>query len=143
MEKNKHKLLHRRGVCYLKLEEPQKAKTNFDLALQKVQRLDEIDEKTKKNWIKILTKCLEDCSKAEEASKESKKMEKSSEKVENIFALPSLASQVIPDCTTCSDHVKLQADEKGQTFVLANKKLEIGEVLVLEKPLASVLFADR
>lgn len=139
---SRHKLFHRQGSCYVKLKKFGEAKRSFDhskesLAEQKIN----IDEKTRNSWNKTLEKCIADLLK-EGSLTGSKSIQINSENA-NSLSVPRLKSGDCKDGGEASSFLHFKKDARNQDVVLAADEIDIGDVLIVEKPYASVLFPAR
>lgn len=128
-----HKLYDRQGSCYIELGNPTEAEASFTLAQNSLAAAN-LDEKTHKSWLRALTKQLGRC--------------------KQIVAKPYSGSGVksertIPPCITgeasathlnASAKVRVLYNNVAGRHIVAGQDIKIGDVLVVDRPFATVLF---
>ena len=129
-----HKLYGRRGQCYQALKLNSEAKVAFEVAKGLLDKA-KLDSEKKYNMYKHFQKNIDACNKSP-ASKQSNLTNEKSE-------LPKVSDG--PNAThaslTSACKVAFSA-EKGR-YVVANRDIRPGEVILVEKPYASVLTAEQ
>ena len=100
-----------------------------------------IDEKMRNSWRKTLEKCIADLLN-EEGSTGNKNIQNNSEKT-SYLTVPSLKSGDCKDGSEASSLLHFKKDARNQDVVLAADEIDIGDVLIVEKPYANVLFPAR
>lgn len=131
-EESCYKLYERRGCCYIELGNPEAAASSFKLAQESL-AVAQLDEKARSNWNKTLCKHLDESKKTD--------LEKTSEDVTvERTAVPRInggASSTHPDV---SANVLICYSSSAGRHAIAGQDIKAGDVLMVDKPFASVLF---
>ncbi|ESO03783.1 hypothetical protein HELRODRAFT_191958 [Helobdella robusta] len=134
-----HKLLHRKGVCYLKLNSVEKAKDSFKLALEYLESVkSHIEDKMYISWKKTIEKCISQCENETETTNENN--ENSEIVSEFPLKLSKESHETHPEAVKS---LEIKGEKSCNSFVVSRDEVGTGDVLVIERPLVSCLFQDR
>ncbi|CAN8022595.1 unnamed protein product [Ixodes persulcatus] len=129
----RYKLYLRKGQCYLRLGKPREALENFDLANKSLRRAALEGRKLAQQCKEIDTfkaLCSQDCSPTPTSEEEDPDDES------QVPDVAYGAHGTVPSCSTAVD--MLYSTEKGR-FLVANRDLQPGDAIFVERPYASVL----
>lgn len=130
-DKLKYKLLERKGKCYFQLNEKDKAKQAFETA-KSILKASGLEQEKKNNLINDYDKQIWHCEKLERPPSKGKP------DVAVHGPVPKIGKENPAVNSTSDALMVLYSPDSGRGLV-AMRDIEIGEVLVVEKPFASTL----
>ncbi|XP_063881235.1 SET and MYND domain-containing protein 4-like isoform X2 [Scylla paramamosain] len=128
-----YKVLDRRGQCLLKLRQYRAAFEAFKEAAQALSAAD-LNEKKLTVWEKDLGKKIDMCHGKEDENEEKSTSQSPSA---NLFCGPS---RVLPNASSV---VTLQESKDEGRYAVVNRRVPTGQVLMAERPYASVLMENK
>lgn len=123
------KVLDRRGQCLMKLGQFSQALQAFTQALESLAKAD-LDEKKLATWKKDLAKKMEGCQGKADVEK------KPAEKTSSGSLLHEGPSAVLPNASAA---VSLESSAEAGRYVVVNRDVPAGKILMAEKPYCAVL----
>ena len=129
-EELQYKLFDRKGNCFLELGNQSEAITNFKIAQDFLAKAS-LNEKARASWTKTLAKQLDRC---QVASSESKSDQDAPQQIPKLTGASNLTHP------NCSDAVRIKYNNVVGRYVVADQDIKVGDVIMVEKPFASVLF---
>ncbi|XP_042892381.1 SET and MYND domain-containing protein 4-like [Penaeus japonicus] len=123
------KVHDRRGQCLMKLGQYSRALKAFTLALESLSKAD-LDEKKLASWKKDLAKKLEECKGKPDVEKDSPAKASSGP---HLYEGPSA---ILPNASAA---VSLENSPEAGRYVVVNRDVEAGKILMAEKPYSAVL----
>lgn len=131
-EESRHKLYDRQGSCYAELGNPTEAETSYTLAQNSLAAAN-LDEKAHKSWLRGLAKQLSRCKQI--VAKPELESEKSDRQI-----LPRITGETSATHLNASAKVRVLYNNVVGRHMVAGQDIKIGDVLVVDKPFATVLF---
>lgn len=134
-EELRYKVFDRQGKCFVELGKFEEARTCFGKAKQALNG-SSLDEKKKDMWYKDLE--VEICRVQED---ENSKRQTSTNKIfmDEVFELPKLTHGHNTMLVSASCAIDIVTSSASGRHLVATRNIDVGDILVIEKPFASVL----
>ena len=129
-EELQYKLFDRKGNCFLELGNQSEAIANFKFAQDFLAKAS-LNDKARASWTKTLAKQLDRC---QVVGSESKSDQDAPQRIPKLTGASNLTHP------NCSDAVRIKYNNVVGRYVVADQDIKVGDVIMVEKPFASVLF---
>ena len=136
-----YKLYDRQGKCHLLLGQTTEAEARFNLALGSLEKA-KLDNKKIDTWVRDLGRNIKKCEKIQdgiEAVEDTNKARDEGTKQD----VPGFAEESHQKYASLTLACKVAYTPEQGRYLVANRDIKPGEVILVEKPYASVLLPDR